>query len=327
MHQEDHVAIAVDEGHPLRRHIDPFASNKLRPGLTLDRDVPLLPHARGSWVLFAPGRLLGVCHENKSVPDTAANATISSAGWNTPSATWRGNVASVATPRSRRRHCCGPECKHREPPEGRRSRLYPSPRQTSTVQAPTMRGFDHHQQLRCRAGRPLAAGHVDGVSEQVDQVDADFLTAVFAAARQWEMATGRRTPGKVLRESLWFVWQAPRLPRPLVRSKYPRSAPWTAAARAAYLQDPSGMGGLVMEHVQPISVLIRTLLDTPQERPEFIRTLNAALQFCVVTTAEDKMLAAAKVGSRTPESRDRWVRYRLAGIDVDGIQPLDQPSD
>ena len=50
-----------------------------------------------------------------------------------------------------------------------------------------------------------------------------------------------------------------------------------------------------MEHVQPIGGLIRTLLDTPRERPEFIRTLNAALQFCVVTTAEDKMLAAPKV--------------------------------
>ncbi len=163
------------------------------------------------------------------------------------------------------------------------------------------------------------------MSESADEMDADFLATVFAAARRWEVSTGRKTPGKVLRESLWFVWQAPRLQRPLVRSKYPRSAPWTAAARAAYLQDPSGKGGLVMEHVQPISGLIRTLLDTPQERPEFIRTLNAALQFCVVTPTEDKMLAAAKVSFRTPESIDPWVRYRLAGIDVDGIRPLNQP--
>ena len=78
-----------------------------------------------------------------------------------------------------------------------------------------------------------------------------------------------------------------------------------------------------MEHVEPISVLIRSLLSAPQDRPQFIQTLNDALRFCVVTTAEDKMLSAAKVGASTPESDDPWIRYRLAGIDVDGIGSLD----
>ena len=60
------------------------------------------------------------------------------------------------------------------------------------------------------------------MTDQADQADGDFLAAIFDAARRWEVATGRRVPNKVLRESLWFVWQAPRLPRPLVRSKYRR---------------------------------------------------------------------------------------------------------
>lgn len=156
-----------------------------------------------------------------------------------------------------------------------------------------------------------------------DDVDADFLQSIFAAARRWEDLSGRRTPGKVLRESLWFVWQAPRLQRPLVRSKYPRNAPWTALARASYADNPGGSGDLVMEHVEPISLLIRSLLEAPQEGRGFIETLNHALRFCVVTTAEDKLLSAAKVGASTPESDDPWIRYRLAGIDIDGIGPLE----
>ena len=158
-----------------------------------------------------------------------------------------------------------------------------------------------------------------------DLADADFLMAIFGAAREWESVTGRRTPNKVLRESLWFVWQAPRLPRPLVRSKYPRSSPWTAAARAAFATNPRGRGDLVMEHIEPISGLIRTLLISPTDRPSFIQALNDALRFCVVTTSEDKMLAAGKVANHTPTSQDPWVRYRLAGIDVTQIQPLDEP--
>ena len=158
-----------------------------------------------------------------------------------------------------------------------------------------------------------------------DEADADFLMAVFAAARQWESQMGRLTPSKVLRECLWFVWQAPRLPQPLVRSKYPRSAPWTAAARAAYAADPRGRGDLVMEHIEPVSGLVRTLLAAPTERAAFIRTLSDALRFCVVTRGEDRMLAAAKVAKHTPVSEDPWVRYRLAGIDVSQIRPLDDP--
>ena len=155
-----------------------------------------------------------------------------------------------------------------------------------------------------------------------DDADADFLAALFAAARVWEAARGRAMHGKVLREALWFVWQQPRLPRPLFRSKYPMRAPWTAAARDAYGQDPYVAGSLVMEHVEPISGLIRRLLDTPQDMAVFVGTLNAALRFCVVSAAEDKLLGAARVGSITPMSDDPWIRYRLAGIDVPTIGPL-----
>jgi len=155
-----------------------------------------------------------------------------------------------------------------------------------------------------------------------DDVDAEFVAAVFAAARRWEMVTGKKAPGKVLRETLWFIWQRPRLPRPLVRSKYPATAPWTAAARAVYAQDRYVPGSLVVEHIESITGLIRRLLDDPPQKREFASTLDAGLRFCVVTSAEDKMLAASNVGSSTSGSSDPWVRYRLAGIDVEGIAPL-----
>ena len=53
------------------------------------------------------------------------------------------------------------------------------------------------------------------MTEYDDDVDAELLAAVFAAARRWEVVTGKKAPGKVLRETLWFIWQRPRLPRPL----------------------------------------------------------------------------------------------------------------
>ena len=55
------------------------------------------------------------------------------------------------------------------------------------------------------------------------------------------------------------MWEQPRLPRPLYRSKYPLSVPWTPAARAAY---ETG-GAVSLEHVLPAAVLVRRLIADP----------------------------------------------------------------
>lgn len=128
---------------------------------------------------------------------------------------------------------------------------------------------------------------------------------------------------KPLREVIWFAWQQPRLGE-CVRVKYPVHAPWTAAARKAYMADPRCE--LIIEHVEPLSSLIARLLESPVEPAEVAEQLSRSLRFCVVTKAEDAMLRAAGVGRSGFEESDMWGRYRLAGIDVGTIGPLRSPT-
>jgi len=91
-----------------------------------------------------------------------------------------------------------------------------------------------------------------------DLAEVTLITQMLAGTARWEAATGRRMLQKPLREAIWFVWQHPRLPRPLMRGNYPMSVRWTAAARAAHAEDPARP--LVIEHVEPIRDLIRWLM-------------------------------------------------------------------
>src|SRR4051812_29360366 len=111
-----------------------------------------------------------------------------------------------------------------------------------------------------------------------DRIDATLIASMLSATAAWEAATGRRMPRKPLREAVWFVWQQPRLPQPLVRSKYPMTVPWTAAARAAYLDNPNC--DLVIEHVEPIHVLLDRLLTVANDPDAVAGELRAADRYC-----------------------------------------------
>ena len=157
-----------------------------------------------------------------------------------------------------------------------------------------------------------------------DEADGDLLTAMLHATSAWRARTGLTQPTKPLRELVWFTWQQPRLPKPLVRSKYPEQAPWTEAARLALAQDARAR--LVIEHVEPVSVVLTKLLAlatagalTPAMT---CNELYAAGSFAVVTADEDKALTRAGVRGSAPHLDDPWSRYRAAGIDVSRLAPL-----
>ena len=59
-------------------------------------------------------------------------------------------------------------------------------------------------------GRPVSLGH------EVDLADAAALLMVYRAAQD-VLARHGRSALRFAREAQWFVWEAPRLPPPLVR--------------------------------------------------------------------------------------------------------------
>jgi hypothetical protein len=155
-------------------------------------------------------------------------------------------------------------------------------------------------------------GRPPGIAVQMDDLaDAILIAQMLAATARWEATTGRRMLQKPLREAIWFVWQHPRLPRPLVRGKCPMSVRWTAAARAAYAEDPACP--LVIEHVEPMRDLIRRLMPLAGDPATVAQKLRAADQYCVLTPKEDKNLPSGSIGNADP-----WTRYALAGIDRSG---------
>lgn len=97
-----------------------------------------------------------------------------------------------------------------------------------------------------------------------DRADAEALaTALHGIGAAW-----RRYPQalKAARESVWYVWERPRLPRPLIASKYPMSYPWSPAARSIYVETPvrpAGGWALLFEHLRPQRPLLIDLLSEP----------------------------------------------------------------
>ncbi|MGN9920726.1 hypothetical protein [Micromonospora palomenae] len=155
-----------------------------------------------------------------------------------------------------------------------------------------------------------------------DAADLRCLAAMLDAHRRWEAETNSRASVKALREWLWFYWQAPRRPQPLVRSKYPAPLPWSEAARRAIVADPKCR--LVIEHREPVHLVIRDLLDHPPADINQLRdVLDKRLACCVITKAEDDAINAAGFGTRLVPGaeQDPWARYRAAGIDPDGFTP------
>lgn len=174
-------------------------------------------------------------------------------------------------------------------------------------------------------GRPLSLG------DEIDRLDAEALLSVLVAAKGVMQRHGVSGAQHLAREALWDIWERPRLPAPLVSSKYPMRYPWSPAARHLFKENdgrrPSGGWGLVLEHLTPRNLLLGALVDelaeqTPETLAEY---LHRHLVAAVVTRGDDRLLAAAGVGSRAvadADPADLWARYRVAGLDPAGFVPL-----
>jgi hypothetical protein len=165
------------------------------------------------------------------------------------------------------------------------------------------------------------------LTDDRDLADAQLVVDVAGALRAWEHATGRIASLKPLREAIWFYWERPRLPKPLVRGKYPESAPWSRAARELHLHGDS-RGELVIEHTAPMKLLTRELIDDPELTGDRCRAaLATGGRWVVITREENKRLATAGVADQMPtgssvDPDDPWTRHRHAGLDVDAFASL-----
>lgn len=142
-----------------------------------------------------------------------------------------------------------------------------------------------------------------------------MVCAVSAALREWRQRTEREPATKILRETVWFYWQFPRLERPLVASKYPRRVPWSDDAAAIVLGGKRTGGRLVIEHVVPFNLTLRWLIDEAPGVDEVLAELPKRLKCAVVTREES---------ARLPDVGTPQERYRAAGLDLDRLRSLDE---
>jgi hypothetical protein len=179
-------------------------------------------------------------------------------------------------------------------------------------------------------------GRLVPLDDEADNRDAADLLMVLRAVKSQRDTYGRARAGagRAAREALWWMWERPRLPGRLIRSKYPVAFPWSANAREA-VSDHHRQGrpnqllrNLVIEHLYPWSLVLEeaiersTALDPPGLRELLYRRYAAA----VITVAEDKTLSAAGVSHKLPPDAaagDEWCRARHAGLDVAGFAPLE----
>jgi hypothetical protein len=144
------------------------------------------------------------------------------------------------------------------------------------------------------------------------------------------LAPGRRTGSvRLVREALWFFWEQPRLPLPLLDSKYPLHYPWSRGAQAVWSdsdgQRPRGGWGLVIEHLYPREFVVRDLLRGRGRGPtEAAALLRRRLMAAVVTVAEDRLLPSRGKSPQAwaPYGRDPWLRYRSGLIDLSAFAAL-----
>lgn len=170
-------------------------------------------------------------------------------------------------------------------------------------------------------GRPL--------SLHTDLADAAALCEILhGVAQVWPTNPPAM---KVAREAIWFMWELPRLPRPLVENKYPRSYPWSPQARERVTLSPNRPAGgwsLTYEHLRPQRSLLRELLITKEriDPAVLLAKLRVDRVAAIITKAEDSILTRAGLGAKMPPSDDGtnpWARYVSAGLDVADFRPLD----
>ena len=139
---------------------------------------------------------------------------------------------------------------------------------------------------------------------------------------------------KIARESVWFLWESPRLPRPLVRSKYPESYPWSRGARQALQsvldegQAAGRVAGLIIEHLIPMKLLLDVALaEGPRLSDEaMLGLLHEHGAAAVMSTAEDRQITRAGYARSMPSTwvvgEDPWARVRASGLDPQTFRPV-----
>ncbi|MDD2858149.1 MAG: hypothetical protein PHU75_05670 [Candidatus Nanopelagicales bacterium] len=163
-----------------------------------------------------------------------------------------------------------------------------------------------------------------------DFADATSILSIVQATSALSGHVGASARSRIVREAIWFGWEHPRLPRPLVASKYPTSYPWSAAARNRFhqvVQRPTGGWGLVFEHLRPRGMLVRQALAQADriDAAEMLNLLREEVSAAVITREEDKQIDRAAVGGAYPpgdDGSDLWARYRYAGLELSGFAPL-----
>jgi len=162
-----------------------------------------------------------------------------------------------------------------------------------------------------------------------DEDDAADLLRVIRALDEVRDVLGPALYGRVLKEVLWFRWEQPRLPRPLVDGKYPHAYPWSADARRAWQESPhreGRRGALVIEHVEPKRELLSRIIQASDalDVATLLTLLRGAHSAVVITKREDDLVTRAGFAHTSPDPSDVWARYRAAGLDVEGFAPLTQ---
>ncbi|MBX3095071.1 MAG: hypothetical protein KF680_11125 [Cryobacterium sp.] len=162
-----------------------------------------------------------------------------------------------------------------------------------------------------------------------DEQDATSILRVVHSLGEVGDVLGRALHNRVLKEVLWFRWEQPRLPRPLVDGKYPHAYPWSAEARRVWQESPrreGRRGALVIEHTEPKRELLARIIRAGDaiDVAELLSLLRDAHSAVVITKREDDLVTRAGFSHRSPDPSDVWARYRAAGLEVEGFAPLNK---
>ncbi len=152
-----------------------------------------------------------------------------------------------------------------------------------------------------------------------DEADLSLVLSMLRAYADHQRALGTASAVRLLREAIFFFWEAPRLPP---GGKYSRHLPHSAAARERRAE--GHRDGFVFEHVHPISLVVRALLaDMPTDTAQLRQALEASSDRVIITKAEDAALSAAGMRNEIPPDGDPWGRYRAIGLGRSHFAPLE----
>lgn len=156
-----------------------------------------------------------------------------------------------------------------------------------------------------------------------DESDLQLLLDILRAFARYTEASNTQPAVKAIREAIFYHWDAPRMPP---GGKYSPLLPHSPAARKR--KEDGYRDGFVFEHVLPVNVLIRSLLnDLPPDTVSLRARLDETSARVVITKEEDIALNQAGVGSSVPTSGDPWSRYKIAGLDHTQFEPIQSPPD